>query len=473
MEPLLSPARRQPEPIVSLASPMHCHVVGVGGPGMSAIALLLVQMGHSVTGSDIHDSGVVAQLRTAGVRITIGHDASVVHGADVVTYSTAIPASNVEVAEARRLDIPVRHRSGMLASLCAATRAVGVAGTHGKTTTSALLATILGEAGLHPSSIIGAELLGTGVGASHGDGSLLVIEADESDGTLDVLPLDSLIVTNIDIDHLDYFETFDALKKCFSDAVARTSGSVVLNADDVRGADIVQLFADEPRVSTFGTSAHATVRVASVTPSKHGIDVTLVVDGRDCTCQLPLRGAHNALNLAAAVAMAVRLGVDPQRACDAVQSFGGVARRFTERGRFRGALLIDDYAHLPAEIEAAISAVRSHPEVVGRTVAVFQPNRYHRIAAMADAYADCFSGADKVVITDVYASGTEKIEGVTGELVVRAVRAAHPGADVVWAPTRQDIVAAVSSWIQPGDACVSMGCGDIESFPDELMMVQS
>jgi UDP-N-acetylmuramate--alanine ligase len=448
-------------------------VVGVGGPGMSAIALLLIRMGHTVTGSDIHDSGVIAQLRTAGIGITIGHDANVVRGVDVVTYSTAIPSENVEIAEAHRLGIPVRHRSGMLASLCAATRAVGVAGTHGKTTTSALLATILDAADLRPSSIIGAELLGIGVGASHGDGSLLVIESDESDGTLDVLPLESLIVTNIDVDHLDYFETFEALKQCFADAVSRTTGGVVLNADDAGSADLVQATAHNSRVSTFGTSSQASVRVAKVAPTSRGVDVDLVIDAAEYECHLPLRGDHNALNLAAAVAMAVQLGVAPQLACDAVQSFGGVARRFTERGHCLGALLVDDYAHLPAEIEAAIAAVRTHPEATGRTVAVFQPNRYHRIAAMADTYADCFAGADRVVITDVYASGTEKIDGVTGELVVNAIRSAHPLADVVWAPSRLDTVVAVSDWLKPGDVCISMGCGDIESFPDDLMKAQS
>ena len=448
-------------------------MVGVGGPGMSAIALLLVQMGHTVTGSDLRDSGVITQLRRAGVGITIGHDAGLVHDVDVVTYSTAIPAENVEIAEAHRLGIPVRHRSGMLASLCASTRAVGVAGTHGKTTTSALLASILDAAGQQPSSIIGAELLGVGVGGSHGNGSLLVIESDESDGTLDVLPLESLIVTNIDVDHLDYFETFDALKQCFADAVSRTSGAVVLNADDEGSADLVQATVHNSRVSTFGISPNATVRVATVIPTARGVDVHLVIDSVEYQCHLPLRGDHNALNLAAAVAMAVQLGVAPQLACDAVQSFGGVARRFAERGHYLGALLVDDYAHLPAEIEAAIAAVRSHPEATGRTVAVFQPNRYHRIAAMADAYADCFAAADRVVITDVYASGTEKIDGVTGELVVNAIRSAHPNADVVWAPSRRDTVAAVNDWLQPGDVCISMGCGDIESFPDDLMKAQS
>lgn len=470
---MLSSARRQPESIVSLSSPLHCHVVGVGGPGMSAIALLLVQMGHFVTGSDVRDSEVIAQLRHAGVGITIGHDASLVSGADVVTYSTAIPDTNVELHEAHRLHIPVRHRSGMLASLCAATNAVGVAGTHGKTTTSALLTTMLKAAGLMPSSIIGAELLGSGVGAEYGSGSVLVIEADESDGTLDVLPLQSLIVTNVDVDHLDYFESFEALKKCFAESVERTTGIVVLNSDDGGSLDLIERFSELERVATFGVSASATVRVVSVVPTPSGIDVELMIKDISYACHLPLRGTHNALNLAAAVAMAIRLGVDPQVACHAVQTFGGVARRFTERGTFHDALLIDDYAHLPAEIEAAIAAAQSHPRATHRIVAVFQPNRYHRIAAMADAYSHCFASADRVVITDVYASGTVKIPGITGELVVDAVRRAHPHADVVWAPTRDDTVAAVSGWIQPGDVCISMGCGDIETFPDDLRKSQS
>ena len=174
------------------------------------------------------------------------------------------------------------------------------------------------------------------------------------------------------------------------------------------------------------------------------------------------------MNFAAALAMSVQLGVDPDVACAAAVSFRGVARRFTERGDFRGSLLIDDYAHLPAEISATIGAVRSHPALNGRVIAVFQPNRYHRIATMADSYADCFVQADRIVITDVYASGTQKIEGVTGELVVKAIRSVHRDADVVWAPSRADIVAAVDSWIAPGDICISMGCGDIETFPDDL-----
>jgi len=460
-------SRRLAEPLIALDVPIRCHIVGIGGPGMSAIARLLVEMGHSVTGSDLHESEVIDELRQRGVEISIGHKASMVQGSDVVTYSTAIPATNVELIEAARSGIEIRHRSGMLASLCASTNAVGIAGTHGKTTTTALLTAMTAAAGLHPSSIIGADVLG-GNGNVHGDGSLLIIEADESDGTLDVLPLSSLVVTNIDIDHLDYFGSFEAIQKCFADAIERTPALVVLNADDKGSADLVKALGQDPRVMTFGRSVNSTVRITSSEPHSEGTLVQIQVAGEAYQCLLNLRGEHNTMNFAAAFAMAIRLGVDPDVACTAASAFRGVARRFTERGNFRGSLLIDDYAHLPAEISTTIDAVRLHPALTGRVVAVFQPNRFHRIATMADSYADCFTQADRIVVTDVYASGTQKIEGVTGELVANAIRSVHHDADVVWAPTRADIVAAVESWIAPGDICISMGCGDIESFPDDL-----
>ena len=460
-------SRRIAEPLIALDAPITCHIVGIGGPGMSAIGRLLVEMGHLVTGSDLHETEVIDDLRQRGAQISIGHTEAAVHGADVVTYSTAIPSTNVELIEARRIGLETRHRSGMLASLCAATRAVGVAGTHGKTTTTALITAMTTAGGLHPSSIVGADVLGDS-GSVHGDGSLLVIEADESDGTLDVLPLSCLVVTNIDIDHLDYFGTFDAIKTCFAESIERTPGFVVLNADDEGSTDIVRALGNDNRVTTFGWSENSTVRITSTQPHSNGTSVEVQIAGQSYHCALSLRGEHNAMNFAAALAMSIQLGVDPDVACTAAESFRGVARRFTERGEFRGSLLIDDYAHLPAEISATIDAVRSHPALTGRVVAVFQPNRYHRIATMADSYADCFTHADRIVITDVYASGTQKIDGVTGELVVNAIRSAHHDADVVWAQSRSDTVAAVESWIAPGDICVSMGCGDIESFPDDL-----
>lgn len=461
--------RRQPEPLIDLSRPVHCHVVGIGGPGMSPLAFLLQGLGHHVTGSDMRTSDATTALIAAGVDVTIGHSASLIDGADVVTYSTAIPHTNVEITAASSHGIALRHRSGILASLCAASQAIGVAGTHGKTTTSALLTHILVETGRDPSCIIGADVPGLTVGARVGTSQLFVLESDESDGTLDVLPLSHLIITNVDVDHLDYFGSFEAVQQCFIDAIHRTSGHVVVNADDDGSRPIVEAALQRGNVTTFGHSANAMLRITELSSTNGSLHVALSHAADVCNVSLPLLGEHNAMNCVAAIAMALSCGVSFHDACKAAATFRGVRRRFTVRGSFNGGLLVDDYAHLPAEIEAALQAASSHPQATGRVIAVFQPNRFHRIAAMANSYADCFTRADLVVITDVYASGTERIEGVTGEMVVSAVRAHHPDAHVVWAPQRDDIVAVVASSISDGDVCVSMGCGDIETFPDDLM----
>ncbi len=461
--------RRQPEPLVDLSRSVHCHVVGVGGPGMSPIAYVLHGKGHHVTGSDMRESDSTRILATAGVDVSIGHNAELVKGADVVTYSTAIPQSNVELIKAHADGIPVRHRSGLLASLCAVSESIGIAGTHGKTTTSALLTHILVQNGIDPSCIIGADVPGLEVGARVGQSSLLVLESDESDGTLDVLPLSHLVVTNVDVDHLDYFGTFEDVQQCFVDAVMQTTGHVVLNSDDIGSVPVVEAGLSRGNVTTVGREVGAMVHVVSTQSVSDGLDIVVAVDGEVVRVSLPLLGEHNAMNCAMAMAMARHLGVSFEDSSRAVKTFGGVRRRFTERGVFNGGLLVDDYAHLPAEIEAALQAAQSHPQLSGRLIAVFQPNRFHRIAAMADAYANCFQQADVVVITDVYASGTERIEGVTGELVVNAIRHQHPDAHIVWAPQRSDVVAAVAELVASGDICLSMGCGDIETFPDDLM----
>ena len=462
------PPRRQPEELIDLSVSRRCHVVGIGGPGMSPLASLLSARGHRVSGSDMRETEVTETLRSEGIDVSIGHTGAAVHNVDVVTFSTAVPLSNIELVEAGDQGIPIRHRSGLLASLCAVTQSIGVAGTHGKTTTTALLTHILTVAGRDPSCIVGGQVVGMPVGARHGNGAEFVLECDESDGTLDVLSLQNLIITNIDVDHLDYFGSFEHVQACFVDAAMRTSGHVVANADDPSSQVLLTAPLPQEKLRTFGRSSSADVRINSVESTDDGTTITLEIDGQRVSCFSSLRGEHNAMNIAAALAMATCLGVDATTACSAVSSFVGVARRFTERGMFNGAMLIDDYAHLPAEIEAAISAVATHPFRTGQTIAVFQPNRYHRIAVMADTYADCFRAADVVVVTDVYASGTAFIEGVTGELVVNAIRASNPTAHVVWAQTRQDIVDVVAEMMRPGDVCISMGCGDIETFPDDL-----
>lgn len=462
------PNRRAPEPLIDLSSPRRCHIVGVGGPGMSPIAKLLAARGHRVSGSDMRASSVTDQLADLGVAITIGHDARLVDAVDVVVYSTAIPADNVEIAAAKTKGIPVRHRSGILSSLCAVSRAIGVAGTHGKTTTTALISTIFAASDVDASVIIGAEVPHHGVGAHAGSGDILLLEADESDGTLDVLPLHSMVITNIDVDHLDYFGSFEEMQSSFVDAARRCVGVVVVNADDPHSEPVRTALAGSGHLVSFGYRDGADVQIIAAQPTERGMNVMLRIDGQQHECDLPLRGDHNAANLAAAVALAISFGVQPGVACKATESYGGVARRFDERGEFRGALLVDDYAHLPAEIAAALSAARSHPKMTGKLVAVFQPNRFHRIAALAETYADCFANADTVVITDVYASGTTPIAGVTGKMVSDAITRAHPDAHVIWAPTRRDIIETLRSSLSEGDVCVSMGCGDIEFLPTEL-----
>lgn len=462
------PTFRRPEALIDLSRPIGCHMVGVGGPGMSAIALMLARLGHRVSGSEVRESEVTRQLVAAGVVVHHDHSASHVDGADVVVFSTAIPMDHVELEAARARGIAVRHRSGMLASLSAVHRTIGVAGTHGKTTTSAILAHALRGAGAAPSAIIGAELNGRGIGAEVGDGDLFVLEADESDGTLDVLPLWGVIITNIDKDHLDYFGTMERLRGGFARVVAAVSGPVVLSGDDPGSREMLGSLRGDHRVSTFGRAPGVDARIAKSRVDDRGVRLDLEVMGDEVEVSVPLRGAHNELNVAAAMAMVARLGVDVRAAAASLAGFTGVARRFAERGDHHGAVLIDDYAHLPAEIEAAIATARSHPRRTGKVVAVFQPNRYHRVASMAADYADCFAAADETVITEIYPSGTPPIEGVSGTLVVDAIVRAHPSKAVAWAPTRADVVSTVASLLEPGDVCISMGCGDIESFPDDL-----
>lgn len=444
---------------------------------MAPLAHLLHAAGQTVTGSDLSDSSTLADLRSVGIAVAVGHDARHVEGADVVVFSTAVPADNVELVAARRLGLRVCHRAVALASVCATSRAVGVAGAHGKTTTTALVTAMLRAAGVDTACYVGADVrdhLGAGPGSALSPSTVVVVEADESDGTIEVLPLRAVAVTNIDRDHLDYWGDLDGIVQGFDDVVRRVvdtgNGPVVLNADDALSAGLADELA-AASVRWFGADSRCHVRIARWHPTATGIDVGLVVDGVEATCSLPLRGAHNASNLACAVALATSCGADLASCISAAENFAGVERRFSERGTCAGALVIDDYAHLPAEIAASLSATREHPGLTGRVVAVFQPNRYHRIAVMADDYAQCFADADHVVVTDIYASGTTPIAGVTGRLVADAVARVHRS--VVWAPSRADVVNAVHEYLQPGDICVGMGCGDISTLAADLGAVAS
>jgi UDP-N-acetylmuramate--alanine ligase len=457
-----------PRPLAPLdvAVPGRYHIVGVGGPGMSAIALVLAEMGHRVSGSDLREVSVLARLRTAGVDVHIGHDPRLVDGCDAVVYSTAIPERNTELVAARRAGIPVLHRAGMLASICARARSVGVAGTHGKTTTTSMLMLVLAEAGMRPSFVIGGDVTDIGTGAQWTGGEWFVVESDESDFTHLQLPLEATILTNVDVDHLEHYGTFEAIIDGFDRYLAQVPGPKVLCADDA----ICRSLAARHGAVTYGTAEDADYRVVDAQAGTGSWRFGVVRRGEPLgEVHLPLRGMHNVRNATAAIAMAMELGATFAAAAVTLERFGGVARRLDFQGRQGGATFVDDYAHIPNEIAAAIDALRSSGDDFSRVVAVFQPNRFRRMAVLSPEYRDAFLKADVTVITDIYPSGDAPIPGVTGKLVVNAVLDAHPYQRVVWLPKRHDLIEYLAREVRAGDVCVSMGCGDVASLPSEII----
>ena len=455
-----------PEAPLDLSTPLRLHVVGVGGPGMSAIAITLAEMGHEVSGSDLREHPVLERVRAAKVTVAVGHDRSLVHGVDAVTASSAIPERNIELDEARTTGVTVLRRAGMLASICALAESVAVAGTHGKTTTTSMLMLMLAEAGLRPSFIIGGDVTDVGSGAQWTGGRHLVVEADESDGTHLELPLYGTILTNVEVDHLDHYGSFDAIVDGFDRYLGQIRGPRIVCGDDVVAARL----AERHGAVTYGRSPGVDVRAVDVRPTNGAFvfDVERLGE-RIGSIALPMRGVHNVVNATGAIAMALEIGVDFADIAAALAKFGGVARRFDVRGIDGGATFVDDYAHLPSEISAVLAATRHSGEDWRRVIAVFQPNRYNRISEIWREYGPAFADADLVVLTDIYPSGTTPIPGVTGKLIVNAVAEADATRRIVWLPRRDDLVDFVAREARAGDLVVSMGCGDIATLPTEVL----
>ncbi len=449
---------------VDLSYPRRIHLVGVGGAGMSAIASVLAAMGHTVTGSDLKMSATTQRLAGAGVAVTIGHDAAHVGGAEMVTISTAIAATNPEVVEARRLGVPVLHRAEITAAVAACRRCVAVSGTHGKTTTTSMLALILVEAGLRPSFLIGGDVNEIGTNAVWDTGAWLVIEADESDGTFLALDPEIAVVTNVEPDHLDFYGGFEELIAAFDRFCTGRSGAVVVGADDPVAASIGRAHGAD-RV---GTADDATFRIEALEAGRDGVSFQMSTGGRNLgTISLPVTGANIARNAAVATVAALHVGASFADAARAFARFAGVARRFEWRGEAHGVRFVDDYAHLPSEVDAVLEAARqTGPD---RVVVVFQPHRYSRIEALAEQFADAFSGADVVIVTDIFAAGEQPRPGVTGRLVADAVVAGHPDLDVTYVAGRAELRAYLGSVLRPGDLCLTLGAGDLTSLPDEMV----
>ncbi len=448
---------------IDLTVERRIHVVGAGGAGMNAIAAVLAEMGHRVSGSDLRDSAGLDRLRALGVTVSVGHDAAHGADADILAVSTAIPASNPEVGAARRRGAPVLSRAEVLGALAALARPVAVAGTHGKTTTSSMLALICVQAGLEPSFIVGGDVNEIGSGAVWGDGDWFVVEADESDGTFLALGADVALVTNIEPDHLEHWGDFDALRDAFAAFVAAARVGVV-SADD----EIARTLVARERTRTFGEAEDADVRLTGREVGGAGTRFRLSVDGSDAGWfDLPVPGRHNAHNAVAAVATALELGVGLDHARRALARFGGVARRFEHRGRAGGVTFVDDYAHLPTEVAAAVDAAREHDP--RRLVVVFQPHRYSRTASIGSDFGDAFAAADVVAVTDVYPAGEPPRPGITGMVVVRAVLDRHPHARVAYLPRLANVERWLAATLRPGDLCLTLGAGDLTGVPDRVM----
>ena len=447
--------------IPDLARRSKIHVVGAAGAGMSAIATVLVQMGHGVTGSDAAGGPVLERLRAAGVQVHVGHDPSWVDGADLVAASTAVPAEDPELAEARARGIPVLRRSQILAAICRQKRTIGVSGTHGKTTTASMLAVLLHRAGLRPSMVIGGDIAGVGPGARwESEGEWLVVEADESDGTFLELGCDTVVVTSVGSDHLDYFQTPAGVEAAFRRFVSEAAGSVVLCADDPGAAALVSSVAPPERALTYGLSPHARIRVGEVTLGRFTAGFSISDGGEDRgRVELAVPGLHNVLNAAGAVAAATVAGVGWDEAREAIAGYAGVSRRFQWRGESAEVTFVDDYAHNPDKVAAALAAARDGGWQ--RIVAVFQPHRYTRTEALWREFGPALAAADVVVVTDIYPAGEKPIPGVDGSMIATAVREASPAVDVRYAPSLDDAERLLREVLRSGDLCLTLGAGDI------------
>ena len=451
---------------VLLADRRRIHLVGAGGAGMNAIGVVLAEMGHEISGSDLRGGPGMTRLAAHGARVEIGHDAANLGEAELVAHSSAVHASNVELAAARARGLQVLSRAEMLGSICDRKRTFAVAGTHGKTTTSSMLALCLVAAGEQPSFLIGGEVNEIGSGAVWDpSGEWFVVEADESDGTFLELGAQGALVTSIEADHLDHYGSFPALTAAFERFLSSATGPRVVCADDPVASEASERVGG---TMTYGSSPHAHYRVVNALSSRSGARFELLGGGTAIgSCELPLPGMHNILNAAGALAAALEMGAAAEPMLEALGRFGGVARRFERRGESAGVAYIDDYAHLPSEVAAAVATAAGGGWK--RIIAVFQPHRYTRTAALWQDFAHSFGVADHIVLTDIYAAGEVPQPGISAELIAQAVLDAHPEASVEYSPGRAELRAHLRGLLRPGDLCLTLGAGDLTTLPDELM----
>ncbi|OAB46670.1 UDP-N-acetylmuramate--L-alanine ligase [Paenibacillus glacialis] len=445
----------------------HVHFIGIGGYGMSAIARVMLEMGHTVTGSDVVSQELTEKLAAKGAKIYIGHTAEQVHGADLVVYSTALSKDNVERVEAEQLNIPTLHRSQMLARLLNERKGVAVAGAHGKTTTSSMIALVMEKCGVDPTYIIGGEIMNVGTNAKAGQGEHVVAEADESDGSFLHYHPWLGVVTNLEADHLEnYNGDFEQLKGAYVQFLnqIRKDGTAVVCGDDHNIQSILPQL--DCSIVTYGIKSEADYMASDIVLGDRQVSFMLSHRGEKLgTVALSVPGLHNVYNAMATIIVCLTSGISFDSIVQGISEFNGAKRRFQVLGEENGILIIDDYAHHPTEIEATISAAKATGK---RIIAVFQPQRYSRTFFLLDAFSRAFSEADEVIITDIYSpAGEKQIEGVHSSKLVELI-VQNSNARARYLPTKEDVMLDLKTRVASGDVVLTMGAGDIWKVGAEL-----
>ncbi len=450
----------------------HIHLVGIGGSGMSGIAEVLLTLGYKVTGSDLSPSETTKRLEELGGRIFLGHQASNIGEAQVVVVSSAVSLTNPEVLAARDRLIPVIPRAEMLAELMRLKYGIAIAGAHGKTTTTSMVAVVLAQGGLDPTFVVGGKVTALGSHARLGRGDFLVAEADESDGSFLRLSPSIVTVTNIDREHLDFYGTMERLEQSFLDFINRSPfyGLAVLCIDDERIRALLPHIVK--RYQTYGLGdgdggPAPDFRATDIALKEWGAEFRAHFRGKSLgPFRLAIPGLHNVLNALSAIAIGLELEIPVDLIRKGLNTFSGVERRFELRGERAGVTIMDDYGHHPTEIRATLSAVKQGWN--RRVVVLFQPHRYTRTRDLLEDFAHAFDLADVLFVTEIYAAGEEEIPGVTGERLASTVReAGHP--DVTWVARKQDLAAQVRPVLRPGDFVITLGAGDIWKAGKELL----
>jgi UDP-N-acetylmuramate--alanine ligase len=451
---------------VNLGRTRHVHLVAIGGIGMSGIAEILVNTGFTVTGSDLVDGPALARLRSLGITCNVGHEAEQVLGADVVVFSTAVSADNPELLEARRRGIPVIGRGEMLAELMRMKQGIAVAGSHGKTTTSSLVAELLHAGGLDPTAVIGGRLQSFGSNARLGAGPYMVAEADESDGSFLRLSPTWAVVTNVDREHLDHYGSFESLQQSFLYFLGRVpfyGAAIVCLEDPVLRELLPQLSC---RQVGYGFGEDAALRGEILEQNSKGTRFAWKTKALSGEVELPILGEHNLLNALAAIAVGLELDLPAEAIARGLGRFQGVGRRFDVKGEAGGVLVVDDYGHHPTEIAATLEALAKHFQRPLHVV--FQPHRYSRTQLLLDEFLPAFDAADDLIVTEIYAASEAPIEGINGDMLARKVqtRGKTPARHLV---EREEIAARLLEELEPGDILVTLGAGNLNRFAEDFL----